>query len=270
MKHQETNDYILGVGDAGANRLRLLHQVYGSGTEHLLSEVGLAPGMHAADIGCGVGTVSLWMAQQVGPGGSIVCVDRSAQQLELAARAATEAGHHHITFIEASADEINLPKETFDLVYCRFLLDHLANPGAALTEMRRLLKPQGALVTETLDLSGLAADPPDAIYAEEADCMRKLSAMRGIDACSGMTIHRLVRDAGFTQIEVRLNQPAYLRGEEKRFWEYSVAETVSALVARGLCTLDELQRRIHGMQRVNADEHTLVALPRSVQVWARK
>ena len=96
--------------------------------------------------------------------------------------------------------------------------------------------------------------------------MRRLSAMRGIDACNGMAIHRLVRDSGFTQIEVRLNQPAYLRREEKRFWEYSVAETVSALVARGLCTSEELQRRIQGMQRVNADGSILVALPRSVQV----
>lgn len=270
MKHQERNDYILGVGDTGANRLRLLHQVYGSGTQRLLSEVGLAPGMHVADIGCGVGTVSLWMAEQVGPGGSIVCIDRSAQQLELARRSAHEAGHHHITFIEASADNINLPAETFDLVYCRFLLDHLENPSAALTEMRRLLKPQGALITETLDLSGLATDPSDSVYAEEADCMRRLSAMRGIDACNGMAIHRLVRDAGFTQIQVSLNQPAYLRGEEKRFWEYSVAETASALVARGLCTMEELQRRIQGMQRVNADENILVALPRSVQVWAIK
>ena len=60
--------------------------------------------------------------------------------------------------IEASADDIHLPGDTFDLVYCRFLLDHLDNPGAALTEMRRLLKLQGALETETLDLSGLAAE----------------------------------------------------------------------------------------------------------------
>jgi hypothetical protein len=146
----------------------------------------------------------------------------------------------------------------------------LKNPAAALAEMRRLLKPQGALVTETIDLSGMAADPPDSVYAEEVDCMRRLSAMRGIEACNGMAVHRLVRHAGFTQIEVRLNQPAYLRGEEKRFWEYSMAESAPALVARGLCAFEELQRRIQGMQRVNADENILVALPRSVQVRATK
>ena len=193
------------------------------------------------------------------------CASCCAQQLELVQRRAGGAGHHHITFIEAGTDEINLPGDTLDLVYCRFLLDHLENPSAALTEIS-LRKPQGALVTETPDLAGLAADAPDAVYAEEADCMRRLSAMRGIDACNGMAIHRLVRDSGFTQIEVRLNQPAYLRREEKRFSEYSVAETVSALVARGLCTSEELQRRIQGMQRVNADGSILVALPRSVQV----
>lgn len=269
MTHKAT-DYILGVGDAGAKRLNLLHQVYGPGTERWLSDLGLAQGMRVADLGCGVGTVSLWMAQKVGPSGSVVCVDNSAQQLALAKLKAQENGNGNMTFVEASADHVELPDESFDLVYCRFLLDHLENPQAALAEMRRLLRPQGILATETIDLTGMATDPPDPAYSREVDYMRELSSVRGIDAGSGMKIHRLFRQVGFQRIEVRLNQPAYLQGEEKRFWEYSVAESIPALVKRGFYTLEHMQRRVQGMQQVNADESILVALPRSVQVWARK
>ena len=168
------------------------------------------------------------------------------------------------------SDHIELPDESFDLVYCRFLLDHLENPHAALAEMRRLLKPHGTLASETIDLTGMGTDPPDAAYSRELEYLRELSAVRGIDAGSGMKIHRLFRQVGFQRIEVRLNQPAYLQGEEKRFWEYSVAESIPALVDRGFYTLEHMQRRVQGMQQVNADESVLVALPRSVQVWARK
>jgi SAM-dependent methyltransferase len=266
----KTTDYILGVGDAGAKRLHLLHQVYGPGSERLLSDLGLGPGLRVADVGCGVGTVSLWMAQQVGLSGAVVCVDNSAQQLALVRLNAEENGYGNMTFLEASADHVDLPDESLDLVYCRFLLDHLENPFAALAEMRRLLKPQGTLVSETIDLMGMATDPPDPAYSKEVDYMRELSAVRGIDAGSGMKIHRLFRQVGFQRIEVRLNQPAYLQGEEKRFWEYSVAESIPAVVDRGFYTLEHMQSRVQGMQQVNADESILVALPRSVQVWARK
>ena len=269
MSHGKT-DYLLGVGDAGAIRLRLLHRVYGSGTERLLSDAGLASGMRVTDIGCGIGTVALWMAQQVGAAGSVVCVDKSPEQLALARCSATESGYTNMTFLEASAEHIDLPSDSFDLVYCRFLLDHLIDPQAAVIEMRRLLRPNGVLVTETLDLGGIATDPPDPTYADEVRLMSEISAARGIDGASGMKVHRLLRAAGLADIEVRLNQPAYLRGEEKRFWEYSIAESKGALVGHGFCALEVVERRVREIQRVNLDETVLVALPRCVQVWARK
>jgi len=263
-------DYLLGVGDAGADRLRLLHRVYGSGTERLLSDVGLASGMRVTDIGCGIGTVALWMARQVGATGSVVCVDQSPEQLALARCIARQSSYTNVTFLAASAERIDLPSESFDVVYCRFLLDHLIDPQAAVVEMRRLLRPNGVLVTETLDLSGIATDPPDPVYVDEVRLMREIGAARGIDGASGMKVHRLFRAAGFASIEVRLNQPAYLRGEEKRFWEYSIAESKGALVGHGFCALEEVERRVREIQRVNLDETILVALPRCVQVWARK
>ena len=267
---EKTTDYILGVGDAGAKRLHLLHQVYGPGTERLLSDLGLVQGMRVADVGCGVGTVALWMACQVGQSGSVVCVDNSAEQLALVRQSAEEKRHSNMRYLEANADRIDLADASFDIVYCRFLLDHLEDPLAALAEMRRLVKPQGILVSETIDFTGMTTDPPSSAYSNEVAYMQQLSAVRGVDAGSGMKIHSLFRQIGFPRIEVRLNQPAYLTGEEKRFWEYSVAESIPALVDRGFSSLEHMQSRVQALQQVNFDKGILVALPRSVQVWARK
>ena len=226
----------------------------GPGTERLLRSVGIARGMRIADIGCGVGTVSLWMASQVGPSGAVACIDNSHEQIESARRIAQECGQSNLTFLVASADAVNLPDASLDIVYCRFLLDHLPHPEAALAEMRRLLRPQGALVTETIDLSGLATDPHDPAYDQEIRHMREVNAKRGVDGASGMKVHRLFRNAGFGNIQVSLHQPAYLSGEEKRFWEYSVAESAAAFVARGFYTEEEMTLRVQAMQRVNLDE----------------
>jgi SAM-dependent methyltransferase len=265
-----TTNYILKVGEAGERRLKLIHSVYGAGTEKLLSAVGIEPGMTIADIGCGIGTVSFWLAYQVGPTGVVWCVDNSPEQLGVAESSAGKLGLTNVRFIESSAESINLPDESLDVAYCRFLLDHLAAPSEAVEEVQRILKPGGAFVTETIDFTGMASDPIQPVYARELQYMSELSERRNVDAGSGLKVHRLFRSAGFTRINVSLNQPAYLTGEEKRFWEYSVAEKADTLIAHGLATAAEMEQRVSEMRRVNLDDSILLALPRSVQVWAYK
>src|SRR5262249_53389040 len=136
--------YALATGRAAAYRLGLLHGLYGPGTRRLLFEAGIRPGMRVADFGCGVGIVTALLADLVGPDGHAVGIDASAAQIAQA-RALLCPGGTNITFVEASATDTGLPRESFDLVYCRFLLIHLAEPERALGEMRALLKPNGIL-----------------------------------------------------------------------------------------------------------------------------
>ena len=262
--------YTLAVGEAAVMRLELLHRVYGPGTEQVLSTVGIQPGMVIADVGCGVGTVSRWLAPQIGPTGIVWCVDNSSEQLDVAQSSAGKLGQSNIRFLESSADDIDLPDASVDLAYCRFLLDHLTEPGAAVAEMQRILKPGGALVAEALDFTGMTSDPPHPAYTHEVEYIRQQNEHRNVDAGSGLRIHRLFRSAGFTGINVTLNQPAYLDGDEKRFWEYSVAEKANTLIELGLATTAEIEQRVTEMRKVNLDASILVALPRCVQVWARK
>jgi SAM-dependent methyltransferase len=50
-----------------------------------------------------------------------------------------------IEYIEASATSIPLPDASFDIAYCQQGLQHIADPLAALREMRRLLRSGGRL-----------------------------------------------------------------------------------------------------------------------------
>jgi SAM-dependent methyltransferase len=261
---------VLVTGEAGAARLRLLHDVYGATTEALLAELGLRPGMRAADIGCGTGTVARWMAQRVGPQGAVAGVDLSAAQLEVAGREAQRLGLSQLRFHHADAYDTGLPRESFDLVCCRFLLCHLAQPERALQEMRALLKPGGVLLCDDVDVASIFTDPPSSAIARMRDLMVAVGRSRGVDYCLGIRLHRLFREAGFADPQVRIDQPVYATGERKRFWEYTVLEAGPAIVEAGLIAAAELAELAGAWANFAHDPTTIIAQARKVSVWARK
>jgi hypothetical protein len=77
-------------------------------------------------------------------------------------------------------------------------------------------------------------------------------------------------DANFSELDITYNQPVVVRGESKRFLEWSVAEAGPAFVSAGLITNEELEHTLAEMQRVAEDETVLAVMPRMSQVWARK
>src|ERR1051326_1610684 len=114
--------YILATGGKDVKRLRLLHEVYGPGTEALLRHVGLRDGMRVLEVGCGNGNIACWTAQQIAPGGSVLGIDKSSEQVEQARRQAQERNLRNIEFQVADAYSPRLPESSFDLVYCRLVL----------------------------------------------------------------------------------------------------------------------------------------------------
>src|SRR5262245_29466945 len=127
--------YALATGKAADNRLRILHRVYGPGTRRVLRKAGLRRGMCVADFGCGVGMVTEQLAELIGLDGHVVGVDVSGAQIAQA-RVRLKGRAANASFVETSAIRTGLPPDTFDLIYCRFLLIHLADPDRALREMR--------------------------------------------------------------------------------------------------------------------------------------
>ena len=261
-------DYVLATGSAAARRLQLLHSLYGPGARRVLLQAGIQPGMRVADIGCGVGMVTTLLAELVGLTGEVIGVDHSAAQIEQA-RELLPAAVSNITFIEASATDTGLPDESFDLVYCRFLLIHLTEPGKALAEMRRLLKPGGILVCEDGDLTSAGSEPPSTLNAF-SDLFGRLGPAWGVDYTLGRRLFQMVLATSFSEPEITFNQPVVARGENKRLLELSLLEAGAAMVGAGLITSAQLDDTLTEMRRIAEDETVLALMPRMSQVWARK
>lgn len=267
---QGSHEYVLTTGSAGAARLELLHTTYGESTEALLHEVGLTAGMRALDLGCGTGTVSRWMAQRVGESGEVVGLDISEAQLEVARAEAQRRQLGQLRFQSASVYDTGLPRQFFDVVYCRFLLCHVGDPERALREMRALTKMGGVVVCEDVDVSSLSCDPPSPGLFRMRDVMVALGRSRGVDYCLGPRLHRIFRAVGFPRPMVRMQQPVHDVGEEKRFWEYTFIEAAPAMIQAGLTDPAEVDALSKDMATAALDPSTMVAQARKVQVWSRR
>jgi SAM-dependent methyltransferase len=263
-----TGKYALATGEAADYRLRILHDLYGPGTRRVLLEAGLRGEMRVADLGCGVGTVTALLAELVGPGGHVVGIDASGAQLAQAGER-LNGGGTNVRLVWASATDTGLPRGSFDLVYCRFLLIHLPEPERALREMFALLRPGGILVCEDGDLTASGSEPPSALDAF-ADLWGRLGPRRGLDYTLGRRLFQMVLAAGFPTPAITFNQPVVARGESKRLLELSVAEAGPAFVEAGLITADALDRTLAEMRRLAGDGSVLAVMPRMAQVWARK
>jgi len=208
------------------------------------------------------------LSKLVGRKGHVVGVDASREQIEQA-RSLLAAEASNISFVVASAVSTGLPPESFDLVYCRFLLIHLSEPQTALAEMHRLLKPNGILVCEDGDLTSAGSQPPSKLNAF-ADLFGRLGPVKGVDYTLGKDLFHMFIRAGFTKPEITFNQLVIARGEDKRLLELSVAEAGQAFVGAELITAQELDRTVAEMHRLADDETVLAVMPRMSQVWARK
>jgi len=126
-----------------------------SGTEQTLDEAeaamlaltcdraGVADGQRILELGCGWGSLSLWMAERL-PGARITAVSNSAPQREHILARARERG---LTNLEVRTDDVNRfdPGARFDRVVSVEMFEHLRNWPEALRRVAGWLEPDGRL-----------------------------------------------------------------------------------------------------------------------------
>lgn len=105
-----------------------------------------APGERVLDVACGTGRIALAAAEAVGAAGRVVGVDLSSEMVDAARRSAEQRRACNASFARMDAEKLDLPDAGFDLALCSLGLMYLPDPGQALRELRRILRPGGRLV----------------------------------------------------------------------------------------------------------------------------
>ncbi len=127
-----------------ANRLRKLLQ-----DPYKILGPYVKPGMTVLDVGSAMGFFSLPLAEMVGPGGKVVCVDVQPKMLQVLHRRATEAGlAERIETHISSEDSIGLQGRdaSFDFALAFTMMHEVGNQASFLHEIHQMLKPGAVLL----------------------------------------------------------------------------------------------------------------------------
>jgi ubiquinone/menaquinone biosynthesis C-methylase UbiE len=109
----------------------------------LIRELDAPPGATVLELAAGAGDTGFEVAATLGDGGRLISSDFSPAMLDVARRRGRELGVEAVDYRLIDAQQIELDPNSVDAVICRFGYMLMADPVAALTETRRVLRPGG-------------------------------------------------------------------------------------------------------------------------------
>jgi SAM-dependent methyltransferase len=232
------------------------------------------PGHRVLELAAGPGDTGFLVAELIAPGGTLICSDASEGMLDAARDRAEELGLHGVEFRALNAESIALPAASLDAVLCRWGYMLLADPGAALGETRRVLRPGGRVALAAWDTAehnvwaSLASD----------ELQRLLETPPPEPGQPGMfafappgRIESLLDEAGFTDVEVATLDLAFTYADEDAWWEDRVALSVpfaDALAGFDADRRDRLREAIDTRLAQYRDESGRLTVPARALVAA--
>jgi trans-aconitate methyltransferase len=173
----------------------------GALVELLHGDTAYPAGSTVLEAGCGVGAQTVTLAAR-SPQARITSVDLALESVAEAERRVTEAGLDNVEFRRADIFDLPFAPATFDHVFVCFVLEHLADPVAALRILGGVLKPGGTITTIEGD-HGSAYFHPDSEAARAAIvCQVEMQAAAGGNALIGRELYPLLNRAGFDAVSV--------------------------------------------------------------------
>jgi ubiquinone/menaquinone biosynthesis C-methylase UbiE len=117
----------------------------------LLRAARLAPDQHVLDVATGTGIAAKAALGIVGPAGSVVATDLSAEMVDEARRRIEHSPNATVAVEDGQA--LSFPDESFDAVLCSVGLMFFPDPARALAGFRRVLRPGGRAAVSVLTAS---------------------------------------------------------------------------------------------------------------------
>jgi ubiquinone/menaquinone biosynthesis C-methylase UbiE len=148
------------------------------------------------DVGCGPGTITADLAA-LATQGKVVGCDAVESVLQQGIEHATSRGLTNVTFQKADANTLPFDDNTFDIVHCHQVLQHVKNPVVILKEMRRVVKPGGIVAAREADYKTFAWYPEPPEIARWMELYQKVARANGGEPNAGRYCHVWAREAGF-------------------------------------------------------------------------
>ncbi|WP_025732854.1 class I SAM-dependent methyltransferase [Carnimonas nigrificans] len=179
----------------------LTSQVHAQGEEFqaLRERVSRMASPRVLDLGCGAGHVSFQLADLAG---EMTAYDLSPRMLAVVAETAREREYDNICTVQGVAEALPFDEASFDVVISRFSAHHWRDLGAALREVRRVLKPGGVAAFIDVVASG---QPLFDSFLQTVEMLRDTSHVRDY------SVGEWTRQVGEAGLDVTATQRQKLR-----------------------------------------------------------
>jgi SAM-dependent methyltransferase len=117
----------------------------------MIDQVDPQPGQRVLELAAGLGETGFLAAEMVAPVGGVITSDQADAMLDGARKRAGELNLTNVEFQVLNAEWIDLPVASVDVVLCRWGYMLMVDPLVALTETRRVLKPEGQIALAVWD-----------------------------------------------------------------------------------------------------------------------
>jgi len=170
----------------------------------------VCPGAEILSVGCGPGVI-LRAVTQLDSSIKATGIDVSEGRLQQAREKNRE--NSRVRFVCGDAQSMEFRSNSFDLVYCRMLLQYLKEKERAVSEMARVCKPGGTVLLQDLDGQLLWHYPEDRSVQRTLERVVEALSATGFDPLVGRKLFWLARNAGLTNIDVQVECYHLIAGE---------------------------------------------------------
>jgi ubiquinone/menaquinone biosynthesis C-methylase UbiE len=220
----------------------------------------LRPGMRLLDVGCGPGTITMDLADLVGPSGRVTALERSDDALDLARAEAARRGTVNVDFAVGNVQALDLDDASFDVVHAHQVLQHVDDPVAALREMKRVCRPGGLVAARDSDYGAFAWYPELPELDDWLTIYHAVARSNDAEPQAGRRLLAWAHAAGLAAATVGSSTWCYSTPEDRAWWGGLWADRIvssdlaTQAVERGIASEAELEAVSSGWQRWAADE----------------
>lgn len=143
---------VADVFHSVANKYDVMNDLMSGGVHRIwkrltIEQSGVRRGHKVLDIAGGTGDLTMRFSRLVGPEGKVVLADINDSMLKVGRDRLLDRGiTGNVEFVQANAEELPFPDNTFDCITIAFGLRNVTHKDRALASMARVLKPGGKVM----------------------------------------------------------------------------------------------------------------------------
>jgi len=142
--------YVFGDNEMAAQRLRLVAEIFDASTRAFVRTRAASQrrAANVVDLGCALGYTTRLLAEEL-EGAQTVGLDVSASFVAMAQREA--ASQDKVTYVCHDVTQVPFPVTPVDVLFCRLLLTHMAEPATLIAAWATQLRPGGLILMEEVE-----------------------------------------------------------------------------------------------------------------------